>query len=165
MLAIALGCRPRLLIADEPTTALDVTTQADILALFRELRRTFQMGLLMISHDLGLLRGNCERVYVMYAGHTIESGSIDDVLSASAHPYTRGLVEASRLVRLADGHFSTIGGDVPDLSRQSDACPFLARCGEALAICHERKPPPLIGTNASHHARCWLLERPGRMSA
>src|SRR5205085_800909 len=83
MLAIALGCRPRLLIADEPTTALDVTTQAEILALLRELRRSLDMSLLVISHDLGLLRWNCDRVYVMYAGHTIEQGRTGDVLARS----------------------------------------------------------------------------------
>src|SRR4029077_10140994 len=119
MMAIALGCRPRLLIADEPTTALDATTQTEILALLRSLRSTLDMSLLVISHDLGLLRWNCDRVYVMYAGHTVEHGPTDRVLAAPLHPYTRGLIAASRLARGADGHFATIGGDVPVLDRRA----------------------------------------------
>jgi len=157
MIAIALGCRPRLLIADEPTTALDATTQAEILALLRALRSTLDMSLLVISHDLGLLRWNCDRVYVMYAGHTIEQGRTDDVLARSAHPYTQGLVEASRLRRLADGRFATVGGDVPDLRERYACCPFVARCTYAMQRCRQEIPPVLVAEGDGHCARCWLL--------
>jgi oligopeptide/dipeptide ABC transporter ATP-binding protein len=158
MMAIALGCRPRLLIADEPTTALDATTQTEILALLRSLRSTLDMSLLVISHDLGLLRWNCDRVYVMYAGHTIEQGRTGDVLARSAHPYTKGLVEASRLRRLDDGRFATIGGDVPDLRERYRCCPFVARCAHAMQCCREAIPPALAGEGEGHRARCWLLD-------
>ena len=158
MLAIALACRPRLLIADEPTTALDAMTQAEILALLRDLRRRLAMAFLFISHDLGLLRWNCDRVYIMYAGHTVESGATEDVLMRPAHPYTRGLIEASRLDRLQDGYFATIGGDVPQLDARSSLCPFLARCGSTLPHCREAMPPVLAADSRGHAARCWLLD-------
>jgi oligopeptide/dipeptide ABC transporter ATP-binding protein len=158
MLAVALGCRPRLLIADEPTTALDATTQTEILALLRSLRASLDMSLLVISHDLGLLRWNCDRVYVMYAGHTIEHGRTEDVLERSAHPYTRGLVEASRMRRRADGRFATIGGDVPDLRERYRFCPFVARCPHAFDPCAREMPPAFAGAGVQHTARCWLLQ-------
>ncbi|MCS0495529.1 ABC transporter ATP-binding protein [Ancylobacter sp. MQZ15Z-1] len=156
MLAIALGCRPRLLVADEPTTALDVTTQGEILALLDELRRTLGMALVLISHDLGVLRRLCDRIYVMYAGHTIETGRTAQVLGAPAHPYTRGLIAASRLTRGPDGRFSTIGGDVPSLQQRITACPFQPRCGSAMPVCAEM-PPFLDTAEPDHLGRCWLL--------
>jgi oligopeptide/dipeptide ABC transporter ATP-binding protein len=158
MLAIALGCRPRLLIADEPTTARDATTQTEILGLLRELRTNLDMSLLVISHDLGLLRWNCDRVYIMYAGHTVEWGATDDVLSNAAHPYTRGLIDASRLRRLADGRFATIGGDVANLRERYQRCPFVERCPQALGVCREQFPPAFSAELATHGARCWLLQ-------
>ena len=164
MLAIALGCRPRLLIADEPTTALDATTQNEILALLRSLRRTLDMSLLVISHDLGLLRWNCDRVYVMYAGRTIEEGRTDDVLERPAHPYTRGLVEASRMRRLPDARFATIGGDVPDLRERYRWCPFVARCPSAFEMCRSAMPPTYAAPGTDHAARCWL-SRPQEAAA
>jgi oligopeptide/dipeptide ABC transporter ATP-binding protein len=159
MLAIALGCRPRLLIADEPTTALDVTTQAEILTLLGELRSTLSMSLLLISHDLGVLRSTCSRISIMYAGHTIETGSMAEVLGHPAHPYTKGLIEASRLRRRENGFFSTIGGDVPALNRRFQLCPFLSRCDAKIDICHREMPPPLDRAGGAQDARCWLLER------
>jgi oligopeptide/dipeptide ABC transporter ATP-binding protein len=164
MLAIALGCRPRLLIADEPTTALDATTQNEILALLRSLRTTLDMSLLVISHDLGLLRWNCDRVYVMYAGHTIEHGRTEDVLERPAHPYTRGLVEASRMRRLPDTRFATIGGDVPDLRERYRWCPFVTRCPSAFEVCRSGMPPTYAAPGNDHAARCWLL-RPHEAAA
>jgi oligopeptide/dipeptide ABC transporter ATP-binding protein len=157
MLAIALGCRPKLLIADEPTTALDVTTQDEILALLTELRLKLRMSLLLISHDLAVLRQTCERIYIMYAGHTIEQGRTEEVFDKPAHPYTRGLIQASRLQRGVDGHFDTIGGDVPKLDRLFERCPFLPRCPVSIEPCKG----PLIGFAPSnspmHEARCWQL--------
>src|SRR5262249_52515719 len=138
VLAIALGCRPRLLIADEPPTALDVTTQAEILALLRELRSSLDISPLLLTHDLGVLRWNSDRVYIMYAGHTVETGGTEQVLAQPAHPYTQGLIEASRLERGQDGRFSTIRGDVPRLSEEFRTCPFLLRCQVARTVCTER---------------------------
>jgi len=163
MLAIALACRPRLLIADEPTTALDATTQMEILALLRRLRAELDMSLLVISHDLGLLRWNCDRVYVMYAGHTVEHGPTERVLAQPMHPYTQGLIAASRLARGTDGHFATIGGDVPVADRLATACPFTARCPRVMDICRREQPPEFGGAEfgAGHAARCWAMQDEG----
>ncbi|MGH7057722.1 MAG: oligopeptide/dipeptide ABC transporter ATP-binding protein, partial [Acetobacteraceae bacterium] len=146
------------LIADEPTTALDATTQAEILALLSDLRRRLGMALLLISHDLGLLRWHTERVVIMYAGHSVESGKTAEVLTHPAHPYTSGLVQAARLARRPDGHFSMIGGDVPELEQAARLCPFLPRCEAALPRCRMAMPPMLSAGAAGHDARCWRLE-------
>ena len=111
LLAIALGCRPRLLIADEPTTALDVTTQAEILTLLRDLRQRLGMAMLLISHDLGVVWEECERVYVMFRSRIVESGATQQVLATPEHPYTRGLIQAAQAARSADGRFATIEGE------------------------------------------------------
>lgn len=111
LLAIALGCRPRLLIADEPTTALDVTTQAEILMLLRDLRQRLGMAMLLISHDLGVVWEECERVYVMFRSRIVESGITQQVLATPEHPYTRGLIQAARAARNSDGRFATIEGE------------------------------------------------------
>ena len=111
LLAVALGCRPKLLIADEPTTALDVTTQAEILALLRELRVTLRMAMLLISHDLGVVWKECERVYVMLRSRIVESGATREVFAAPAHAYTAGLIKAAKAARNADGRFETIEGE------------------------------------------------------
>jgi oligopeptide/dipeptide ABC transporter ATP-binding protein len=155
MLAIALGCRPRLLIADEPTTALDVTTQAEIMALLGSLRSQLAMALLVVSHDLGLLRWHCDRLYIMYAGRTIEWGDTATVIDRPAHPYTRGLIAASRLQRGWDGRFGALRGELP-ANEQLVGCPFAPRCAEARAICRERMPETTSIT-PEHHAKCWQL--------
>jgi oligopeptide/dipeptide ABC transporter ATP-binding protein len=155
MLAIALGCRPRLLVADEPTTALDVTTQAEIMALLGTLRQQLNMALLVVSHDLGLLRWHCDRLYIMYAGRTIEWGATACVIDRPAHPYTRGLIAASRLQRGPDGRFGALRGEVPALEQHA-GCPFAPRCGDADAVCHVRMPETTFVTEA-HHAKCWRL--------
>jgi ABC-type dipeptide/oligopeptide/nickel transport system ATPase component len=111
LLAVALGCRPKLLIADEPTTALDVTTQAEILALLRDLRRSLSMAMLLISHDLGVVWHECERVYVMLRGRIVESGATREVFAAPAHAYTAGLIKAAKAARNAEGRFETIEGE------------------------------------------------------
>ncbi|HEY4065642.1 MAG TPA: ABC transporter ATP-binding protein [Burkholderiaceae bacterium] len=157
MMAIALGCRPSLLIADEPTTALDVTTQADILKLLADLRTELNMSLLLISHDLGVLRQSCERTYIMYAGHTVESGRTADVLRRPLHPYTRGLIEASRMRLNEQRRFSTIRGDGPTLNQRYTLCPFLARCSSAVADCRSRMPE-LQDVEAGRAVRCWAAQ-------
>jgi oligopeptide/dipeptide ABC transporter ATP-binding protein len=159
MLAIALGCRPRLLVADEPTTALDVTTQQEILELLRELRARLNMSLLLISHDLGVLRASCDRTYIMYAGHTIEGGPTSEVLNTPLHPYTRGLIAASRMRLDEQRRFSTIGGEVPTLNKVQELCPFLPRCSSSVPDC-KAAMPLLTGLPSGREVRCWpALER------
>ena len=111
LLAIALGCRPKLLIADEPTTALDVTTQAEILALLRDLRQRLGMAMLLISHDLGVVWEESERVYVMFRSRIVEQGSTREIFSQPSHPYTAGLIQAAKAARNSDGRFATIEGE------------------------------------------------------
>ena len=156
LLAVALGCGPKLLVADEPTTALDVTTQAEILALIRELRDRLGMALLLISHDLGIVASACERIYVMYAGHSVEWGRTADVFRRPAHPYTVGLLKAAQAARNAEGRFATIAGDPPNLSALSPGCPFTPRCSLARAECSKDMPPPGPARNAgAQQVRCW----------
>jgi len=158
-IAIALACRPRLLIADEPTTALDVTTQAEILALLLELRSSEHMSLLLISHDLGVVRAACERVYIMYAGHIVESGPTAELFRAPRHPYLTGLIEAARTVQQPDGRFATIEGDVPDLKVAIKRCPFAERCPHAMDACLREMPDATsFGGSPVHEVRCWLYQ-------
>ena len=159
LLAIALGCKPQLLIADEPTTALDVTTQAEILALLRELQRKLQMALLLISHDLGIIASSCDRLYVMYAGATIEWGATKDVFAGPAHPYTRGLLAAAEAALDKSGRFATIEGDVPNLAQDVVGCPFAPRCEYVFQKCRFQMPGALRASSSpDHFARCWLFE-------
>jgi oligopeptide/dipeptide ABC transporter ATP-binding protein len=155
LLAVALGCGPKLLVADEPTTALDVTTQAEILALIAELRERLGMALLLISHDLGIVAQACERIYVMYAGHAIEWGSTADVFQRPAHPYTVGLLKAAQSERNADGRFATISGDPPNLSSMAVGCPFLPRCPVSRPECVEMPAPGPARNAGAQLVRCW----------
>jgi oligopeptide/dipeptide ABC transporter ATP-binding protein len=156
-IAIALACKPQLLVADEPTTALDVTTQAEILALLVELRQAEGMSLLLISHDLGVVRAVCDRVYIMYAGHVVESGATTELFAWPRHPYLMGLMEAARTVQGPDGHFATIEGEVPDLKVRTTWCPFVRRCPQAMEVCGEAMPAVHRFADAPEHdVRCWL---------
>ena len=156
LLAIAVACRPKLLIADEPTTALDVTTQAEILALLRDLRRQLDMAMLLVSHDLGIVASACERIYVMYAGRTVEWGPTAAVFETPAHPYTVGLLHAAQAERDSMGRFVTIPGDTPDLARMGAGCPFAARCAYTMAECREAMPGPLALPGGERQTvRCW----------
>ena len=157
LLAIAIACRPKLLIADEPTTALDVTTQAEILALLKELRTQLNMAMLLISHDLGIVASACDRIYVMYAGRTIEWGRTASIFEAPAHPYTIGLMHAAQSDRDRDGRFVTIGGEPPNPTGLQAGCPFAARCSRALPQCAELIPQP-IALQPQHTVRCWLYD-------
>jgi oligopeptide/dipeptide ABC transporter ATP-binding protein len=154
LLAIALGCRPRLLIADEPTTALDVTTQAEILALLASLRQRLDMALLLISHDLAVVASACDRVAVMYAGHTVEWGDTASVFARPAHPYAAALIASARAARDPTGHFASIEGDMPDRSATIVGCPFAPRCPLATAQCIAVMPEPTAVPNG-RHVRCW----------
>ncbi len=162
LLAVALACEPRLLIADEPTTALDVTTQAEILALLRSLREKLGMAMLLITHDLGIVSSACERLYVIYAGRVLEWGRTQDVFAAPAHPYTAGLFHAARTARDAQGRFATIGGEPPDLGELPQGCPFAPRCPKAMPECVRAMPDvSILGDDTRHAVRCWLYPQPG----
>ena len=156
LLAIALGCRPRLLIADEPTTALDVTTQAEILALLGELRAELDMALLLISHDLAVIEALCSRIYVMYAGCTIEWGNTDAVFNAAAHPYTQALLRSAKVLQDDEGQFITIKGSAQTAGGQVAGCPLVPRCDRAVEICSKEMPRPVgMSDSPDHYARCW----------
>ncbi|MBV8169992.1 MAG: ABC transporter ATP-binding protein [Alphaproteobacteria bacterium] len=157
VLAIALGCRPALLIADEPTTALDVTTQAEIMALLQELRERTGMAMLLISHDLALVASACARIYVMYAGRTIEWGATARVFGTPAHPYTRGLLQAALAERDASGRFATMALLRPE-PVAPDPCPFVPRCPVARADC-TTMPAPTGLPATDHTVCCWEAHR------
>jgi len=142
MIAMALLCAPELLIADEPTTALDVTVQAQILDLLREIKETLHTAIVLITHDLGVIAGLADRVAVMYAGRVVESGTADQIFSAPGHPYTRGLLACTpRLDEPATAALSTIPGQPPNLERLPLGCAFAPRCPYVLDACHAGVPP------------------------
>jgi oligopeptide/dipeptide ABC transporter ATP-binding protein len=154
LIAMALSCRPSLVIADEPTTALDVTIQAQILDLLREMRAALDLSMLLISHDLGIIAGNADRIAVMYAGRIVEQGPVRDVFRAPAHPYTRALL-ASIPRGASGGRLNAIEGTVPPLTELPRGCAFAPRCAEALPVC--RLEPPVSTTIQPDHAvRCYL---------
>ena len=154
MIAMAIVNRPQLLIADEPTTALDVTIQAQILDLLAELRSKFGLTMLFISHDLAVVSQVADRVAVMYAGSLVELGFKDDIFRASAHPYTRGLLNAVPTIRTDRARpLETIEGTVPPLHAVPAGCPFEPRCGFRVAEC-ARTLPPLVEVAPGHWARC-----------
>jgi oligopeptide transport system ATP-binding protein len=155
MIAMALSCDPKVLIADEPTTALDVTIQAQILELVRELRARLGMGIVWITHDLGLVAGIADRVMVMYAGQVVEHGPVAEIFAQPCHPYTRALlgtipsVTGPRARRL-----STIEGQPPILTAPPSACPFVPRCAHAFNRCRVENPRRLA-VSATHDVACW----------
>ena len=156
MIAMALSCRPKLLIADEPTTALDVTVQAQILDLLKRLKHELNMAIILISHDLGVIASVCDEVAVMYAGQVIEQGSADELFYNVHHPYTKGLLDSlPRLDAQRDEPLAVIEGQPPDLMQKIDYCPFAARCTEAMNICAHRMPP-ISALSSSHKVKCWL---------
>ncbi|QUX89912.1 ABC transporter ATP-binding protein [Marinomonas sp. A3A] len=140
MIAMALLCQPKLLIADEPTTALDVTVQAQILTLLNELKDDFNTSIIMITHDLGVVAGLCDKVLVMYAGQTMEYGTAEDVFYRPTHPYTQGLLKAIPRLDGNDDKLSTIPGNPPNLLHMPSGCPFQARCEFARERCGESMP-------------------------
>jgi oligopeptide/dipeptide ABC transporter ATP-binding protein len=159
MIAMAIVNRPALLIADEPTTALDVTIQAQVLALLAELRAKFQLTMLFISHDLAVVSGVADRVAVMYAGSLVELGTKSQIFSAAAHPYTRGLLQAAPTLRIDRSQpLRTIEGTVPPLHALPPGCPFEPRCEHRVAEC-ARDLPPLVEISPAHWARCPVINR------
>jgi peptide/nickel transport system ATP-binding protein len=157
LIAAAISCRPSLLIADEPTTALDVTIQAEILDLLREMRAQFGLALLLITHDLGVVAHLADRVAVMYAGRIVEEGPTTTVLAQPAHPYTRGLL-ASLPGSAPGSRLKAIPGAVPDLSALPPGCAFSPRCGDRHARCDQR-PPDQTALSPAHHTRCYLHQK------
>ncbi|WP_270666621.1 ABC transporter ATP-binding protein [Aeromonas sp. QDB59] len=140
MIAMALLCRPQLLIADEPTTALDVTVQAQIMNLMNELKREFNTAIVMITHDLGVVAGICDKVLVMYAGRTMEYGRVNDIFYRPSHPYTEGLLRAIPRLDTEGEVLPTIPGNPPNLLRLPTGCPFQERCHRAHEICGQQSP-------------------------
>ncbi|WP_439838880.1 ABC transporter ATP-binding protein [Aeromonas caviae] len=140
MIAMALLCRPQLLIADEPTTALDVTVQAQIMTLMNELKREFNTAIIMITHDLGVVAGICDKVLVMYAGRTMEYGKVNDIFYRPSHPYTEGLLRAIPRLDTEGEELPTIPGNPPNLLRLPTGCPFQERCHRVSEICGQQSP-------------------------
>jgi peptide/nickel transport system ATP-binding protein len=158
MIAMALACRPALLIADEPTTALDVTIQAQILALVLELQQELGMGLILITHDLGVVAQTAQRVVVMYAGKKVEEADVETLFADPRHPYTSGLMASipalPSLQANADARLTEIPGTVPSLTKLPAGCAFAPRCSLAIARCRQEYPP-LKDWGGGHLAACW----------
>ena len=154
MIAMALLCRPKLLIADEPTTALDVTVQAQIMTLLNELKREFNTAIIMITHDLGVVAGICDQVMVMYAGRTMEYGTAEQIFYHPTHPYSIGLMDAIPRLDGNEEHLVTIPGNPPNLLHLPKGCPFSPRCQFATKQC--QTAPKLITFNHGQLRNCWL---------
>lgn len=159
MIAIALACEPKLLIADEPTTALDVTIQAQILELMQDLRRKLGMSIIMITHDLGVVASMCERIAVMYAGHIVEYGTTDEIFYQPGHEYTKGLINSiPKLNAEEKERLVPIEGQPVDLLNPPAGCPFAPRCKNCMKICL-REMPPRTDLSGTHYTHCWLHQK------
>jgi peptide/nickel transport system ATP-binding protein len=162
MIAIALSGRPSLLIADEPTSALDITIQAQVLTLMKDLMTEVDTSILFISHDLGVIAEMADEVGVMYAGHIIELGPVEEVYDASRHPYTKGLLKSVPNKYKRDGPLPSLPGSVPNLSRLPAGCPFHPRCVIARSVCSQEPGPRLLeaghGASPEHLAACFFTE-------
>ena len=162
MIAMALSCNPKLLIADEPTTALDVTIQAQILDLMRTLQSETGAGVIMITHSMGVVAGMADRVQVMYAGHIVETATTNEIFANPRHPYTVGLMKSiPRLDATRKEKLQPIRGLPPDLIDLPDMCPFVPRCNYAREKC-EQKNPPLLEVSPGHLSACWFWEEVSR---
>lgn len=153
LIAIALSCNPALLLADEPTTALDVTIQAQILDLMRRINREHGTSIILVTHDLGVAAEFCDSIAVMYAGRIVERGSIEQVVENPQHPYTRGLLTCRPRIMIPKIAIAPIPGNVPDLAQLPEGCPFAPRCTEVREVCREG-PVPLIEVAMGHMSRC-----------
>jgi oligopeptide/dipeptide ABC transporter ATP-binding protein len=156
MIAMALACNPTVLIADEPTTALDVTTQAEILDLIKGLQRRFGMAVMLITHDMGVIAETADRVAVMYAGRLVEIGPVRDVIARPSHPYTEGLMASIPRLTQEGARLAQIQGSMPRLAAIPPGCPFNPRCPKAFDRCY-RERPDLMPAGATS-AACWLVE-------
>lgn len=159
MIAIALACEPKLLIADEPTTALDVTIQAQILELMMDLKEKLGMAIVMITHDLGVVANMCDRIAVMYAGKVVEYGDIDEIFYNPSHEYTKGLLRSiPKIHEKEHSRLVPIEGSPVDMLNPPDGCPFAPRCNECMKICL-RRMPEYTDLSESHYSACWLLQK------
>jgi oligopeptide transport system ATP-binding protein len=164
MIAMALSCNPKLLIADEPTTALDVTIQAQILDLMRTLQMERDTGVILVTHSMGVVAGMADRIQVMYAGHIVETASTEEIFANPRHPYTVGLLKSiPRLDATRKEKLEPIRGLPPDLIDLPDMCPFVPRCNYAREKC-EQKNPPLLEVNPGHWSACWFWEEVSKES-
>ena len=157
MIAMALICRPRVLFADEPTTALDVTIQAQIIELMNSLKYKVDTSIVLITHDMGVVANMADRIYVMYAGQIVEHGDSDTIFHNPKHPYTWGLLNSvPRLDRRVNDDLYSIPGTPPDLIAPPKGCAFAARCKYAMNICKDCQPPKIDFEENEHYACCWL---------
>ena len=165
MIAMALACEPDLVIADEPTTALDVTIQAQIIDLVKELKARLGMAIIWITHDLAVIASLADRVAVMYAGYIVEEANVDDIYNDPRHPYTLGLIQAVPSIHQAsDQVLHAIPGTPPDLAKRPTFCPFVIRCPYAVERCKQENPPliPIAdGNQCLHRVACWVDVRKG----
>jgi oligopeptide/dipeptide ABC transporter ATP-binding protein len=160
MIAMSLSCDPQILIADEPTTAVDVTIKAQILDVFQRLKETRQMSLLFITHELGVVSEIGDRMVVMYAGRLAETATVAELLNNPKHPYTTGLINCLPDMTQSKDRLESIPGTVPSLIEPPDGCLFHPRCDKALAICRREKEPSVI-VNQGHTVFCHLYSPPG----
>ena len=159
MIAIALACEPKLLIADEPTTALDVTIQAQILELMMELKKKIGMSIIMITHDLGIVASICKKIAVMYAGKIVEYGTVDEIFYNPRHEYTKGLLNSiPKLTEKEHKRLVTIEGTPVDLLDPPKGCPFAPRCDNCMRVCINNMPE-YTQINDDHYSACWLLQK------
>ena len=159
MIAIGLACEPKLLIADEPTTALDVTIQAQILELMMDLKKKLDMAIILITHDLGVVAGTCDRIAVMYAGQIVESGTTDEIFYHPSHEYTKGLIASiPKLHEEEHTRLVPIEGTPVDLLNPPKGCPFAPRCANCMKICLDRQPA-FAEISDTHFSKCWLLDK------
>lgn len=158
VIAMALACNPELLIADEPTTALDVTIQAQVLEMMKELREKYNTSMLMITHDLGIVAEICDNVSIIYAGHVIEHGNLNDIFKNTRHPYTEGLFNSLPNLQDRQAELKPIKGLMPDPSDLPQGCAFCPRCDYAMDICKTQKPPRTY-RNETHYVECHLYNK------
>lgn len=164
VMAIALANRPKLIIADEPTTSLDVTTQAQVLDLIRKMSRQTHASVILVTHDLGVVASLCDRVAIMYGGKIVETGSARDIFYAPNHPYTEGLLNCVNHPENDDKELIPIPGSPPDMLNPSAGCPFVDRCDRAMRIC-KRIMPQTAALSETHSSSCWLGEKKCREEA
>ena len=158
VIAMALACNPELLIADEPTTALDVTIQAQVLAMMRDLKEQLNTAIIMITHDLGVVANTCDQVYIMYAGKIVEKGPIEDIFTGkNHHPYTLGLFGAIPDLEMESDRLKPIEGAMPDPTELPSGCSFHPRCNRCMENCKTQEPP--VYSFGDHKLACFLFER------
>jgi len=160
MIAMALACEPKLLIADEPTTALDVTIQAQVLALMNDLKARINASIIFITHDLSVIAEMSDRVVIMYAGKVVETAPVEEIFSNPKHPYTHGLLASRPDFETPEGRLTVIPGNVPDLTQRPEGCPFHPRCDKAKDIC-KREFPEEYKETGDHSVFCWEYGQEG----